>query len=102
MNRLAFYLVLTLSSYSFAEEVEGGVEDLVSLMVTAKATGACGMLQQMVSFQNSTKMKGGDEFMARFISMEMARLNKTHSEYLAECQAAIESYNMIMGELGHN
>lgn len=40
--------------------------EIVGMMVVAKATGMCGVLSQLIRFQDTTKMKGGDEFIMRF------------------------------------
>lgn len=70
-------------------------DDLLGLLAVAKMTGICGNFQQMIQFQNSTKMEGGDAFIARFYATEAARLGWTQDEYAKLCLESIEKYNML-------
>ena len=76
-------------------------EPLINLLVASKATGMCGNIQQMVAFQESTQMDGGDEFISRFVSTEAARLGKTVPEFVAQCDSAIAIYTQTMKDLGY-
>ena len=46
----------------------------------------------MASFQESTKMPGGDEFLLRFLATEQARLGMSPQEFLKACQKSISTY----------
>jgi hypothetical protein len=80
-----------------AQQADDSENDFViDLMVVAKATGMCGALTQLVNFQESTKMSGGDEFVFRFLSTEAARLGYTTEQFLAICPPSVERYNSVM------
>jgi len=44
------------------------------ILATAKLAGVCGIVDSMIHFQTTTKMIGGDDFVARFWSVEATRL----------------------------
>ena len=94
MKYIAFIALLVFGAQ--AEENE----ELIDLMVTSKAVGMCGTITQMASFQEATKMDGGDEFIDRFLSTEMARLGKTLPQFIKECEMAISVYNNTIEALG--
>lgn len=47
---------------------------------------------QMARFQKDTLMPGGDEFLARFLNTESARLGMTYEQYLKQCTDAAKVY----------
>lgn len=100
MKSLLIGLLCSLTLSCFAQDSSDDLDEVITLFVAAKTTGACGVIQQMMTFQESTKMAGGDEFIARFINTEMARLNITLPDFLRDCQTAIKKYNITMEELG--
>jgi len=69
--------------------------DIQDILTISKMTGACGVMQQMVAFQASTNMKGGDEFIDRFWRTELARIGKTQEAFLKECEGSIAAYERI-------
>jgi len=92
MKKLALLLLISsLSNLTFAQDEEA--DDLVySIMVVSKMTGMCGIVKQMASFQETTKMNGGDKFMVRFWKTEAARLGLTLEEFVEQCNVVIEKY----------
>jgi hypothetical protein len=100
MIKLLFISILVFSSFTNAEEKQGDMSEIIGMMVVAKATGMCGVLSQMINFQQTTKMDGGDEFMIRFINTEAARLGKTLEVYVGDCPPIVEKYNGYMKMLG--
>ena len=106
MKRILVIFCIFLSCIAIAndktekQDTTNDADSLVNLMIVSKATGMCGLLRQMVTFQETTKMPGGDAFIERFLKTEMARLDKTTPEFLKECSAAISSYNKTMEALG--
>jgi hypothetical protein len=70
--------------------------DARDMLVVAKYAGFCGAIIGIYNFQQATKMAGGDEFVARFIATEAARLGTTVEKIVANCQASIKSYDEIM------
>ena len=88
-----------LSTLTYADEKTDS-EFALDLMVTAKATGMCGVFSQMVSFQDSTKMPGGDDFIVRFINTEAARLGYTLDSFMKMCPIIVKKYNDTMQLLG--
>jgi hypothetical protein len=84
-----------------AENADKETENqLVSMMVVAKATGMCGVLSQLARFQETTKMEGGDEFIMRFLNTEAARLGHTVQSYIGQCPGIIEKYKGYMELIG--
>ena len=69
------------------------MDPMVEILSSSKIAGACGILDSLIEFQNSTKMDGGDEFVARFWSAEAARLGKTVKELSDLCDKAILIYD---------
>lgn len=98
MKKLLVLLSLLVPLTSFSEE--SGTKEIISLLISAKATGMCGTLKQLAAFQESTKMPGGDEFLVRFINTEVARLGKTQEQFFSECQVAVATYTRTMKALG--
>ena len=95
------FLLLLVPALANAEESDKEAGDqLVSMMVVAKATGMCGVLSQLVRFQETTKMKGGDEFVMRFLNTEAARLGHTVESYIGQCPSVIEKYKGYMELIG--
>lgn len=101
MLKNTVFLLLLFPLIANAEEANNEAGDqLVSMMVVAKATGMCGVLSQLVRFQETTKMKGGDEFVMRFLNTEAARLGHTVESYVGQCPDVIEKYNGYMELIG--
>ena len=73
-------------------------EELIDLLTITKVAGMCGTFKQMATFQESTKMPGGDEFILRFMNTEAARLGKTLPQFLNECKSAVDIYTKTMEE----
>lgn len=67
------------------------------MLVLAKMAGACGIIKSMTAFQESTKLPGGDEFIARFMQLETARLNVSLESYLKTCVDSVAMYNAYFG-----
>jgi hypothetical protein len=100
LKNMMFLLFLT-PLVANAEESEKETGDqLVSMMVVAKATGMCGVLSQLVRFQETTKMKGGDEFVMRFLNTEAARLGHTVESFIGQCPDIVEKYKGYMELIG--
>lgn len=92
-------LALAFSIFSFFAIAEEGNAPLRDLLIISKATGMCGTIQQMVAFQESTKMDGGDEFITRFVSTEAARLGQTVPEFVTQCESSITVYTKTIKAL---
>ncbi|NQY88359.1 MAG: hypothetical protein HRT51_11565 [Colwellia sp.] len=69
------------------------------MLITAKIAGMCGAISQIVTFQETTKMPKGDEFVLRFLNTEAARLGKSVTEFLQDCVAASQKYGDLSREL---
>ncbi|WP_105517203.1 hypothetical protein [Escherichia coli] len=94
MKRIAILLLLCLSSIANAETKsdDSSFDEIQGLMITSKFAGMCGTIKQMATFQESTKMPGGDEFLQRFLTTEQARLGMNPQEFLEACQKSISAY----------
>ena len=89
-------MVVSFSSMSSASSLKDLPKDdktISNLMLTSKYAGLCGMYGQMVQFQQSTKMAGGDEFMERFINTELSRMNIDLVQFARQCKQSIEIYD---------
>lgn len=95
--RVAVYLCL-LTFGACAMATEKGEESVLELLVTAKFSGGCGIITQMASFQESTKMPGGDDFLGRFLNTESARLGMTIKQYLEQCRQSTKIYQTYYDE----
>lgn len=100
MIKLLFISIFVFSSFANAEEKQNDMSEIIGMMVVAKATGMCGAVSQMINFQQTTKMDGGDEFIMRFLNTEAARLGKTVEAYVGDCPSIVEKYNGYMKLLG--
>ena len=86
---IAVALVFATTAQSWAQEEGMSVQ---GMLATAKYAGACGILDSLVHFQKTTKMNGGDEFVARFWTVEAARLGLTVQQLSDRCNEAIKAY----------
>jgi hypothetical protein len=65
------------------------------MLATAKFAGACGILDSMINFQKTTRMPGGDDFVARFWSVEAARLGLSVQALSDRCDQSIIAYDKL-------
>ncbi|WP_097303845.1 hypothetical protein [Pseudomonas chlororaphis] len=98
MTRVAL-LISVLAFAASASAEEKAKESVTDVLVAAKFSGGCGILVQMASFQKSTKMPGGDDFLERFLKTESARTGFTVSRYLELCQQSAQVYQTYYDEL---
>ncbi|OFW02266.1 MAG: hypothetical protein A3J29_23100 [Acidobacteria bacterium RIFCSPLOWO2_12_FULL_67_14b] len=68
---------------------------LQSFLVVGKAAGACGILTQQLTFQETTQMSGGNEFVVRFWTTESARLGMTLEQYAEHCKRSVSAYDKM-------
>ncbi|MFG0356766.1 hypothetical protein [Pseudomonas sp. zbq_11] len=78
---------------------EPSIDLLRGALSSAKIAGSCSLLIQMTNFQEATKMPGGDEFLARFYGMELARLGMSSAQYTKMCADAARVFNFYSNEL---
>jgi len=98
MKKIVLVIIAHLMMFSAIAEESN--DEVIGLLIAAKATGVCGTYRQMALFQESTRMPGGDEFIVRFINTEVARLGKTQEEFFNECRVAVDTYKSAMEVLG--
>lgn len=104
---MKYIITLTLFFFSFSAWAENEPTEndsanmVIEMMVVAKATGMCGVFSQMANFQQTTKMKGGDEFVVRFLTTEAVRLGHTLESFMAQCPEVVKKYNAYMELLGY-
>ncbi|GAA5446115.1 hypothetical protein Misp06_04324 [Microbulbifer sp. NBRC 101763] len=97
-----FIFVVLFSGFVVAEDkAQDDMSSVIDMMIVAKATGMCGVLSQLINFQQTTKMAGGDEFLVRFLNTEAARLGHTTESMVGQCPAVVEKYNSTMKLLGY-
>ncbi|MBL0009984.1 MAG: hypothetical protein IPP22_01185 [Nitrosomonas sp.] len=68
------------------------------VLAISKMSGACGILNSMIYFQNTTKMPGGDEFVKRFWGVEAARLGFSMQEYSEAVKKSIFARGSILAK----
>lgn len=99
MKRLAaLVIVLTISaSTPHAQRPTTPREglNLQSFLVVGKAAGACGIFTQQLTFQETTQMAGGNEFVVRFWTTEAARLGMSMQQYVDQCKTTLASYGKL-------
>ncbi|MDH5479587.1 MAG: hypothetical protein OEX11_02350 [Nitrosomonas sp.] len=101
MKKIIIAIFLVASFPAIADEnTENDMKVVIDMMVVAKAAGMCGVFSQMVNFQKTIKMPGGDEFIVRFLSTEAARLGHTLESFMAQCPQVVEIYDTNMERLG--
>lgn len=101
MRTIIFILLLLQALPILAnEKPKEDMSLIIDMMIVAKATGMCGTFTQMITFQETTKMTGGDEFIIRFLSTEAVRLGHTLDSFMAQCPNVVKKYNTNMKLLG--
>jgi hypothetical protein len=65
------------------------------ILAIAKMAGACGILDSMIQFQNTTRMAGGNEFVTRFWAVEAARLGMSVEQLSDRCTRSINAYDRM-------
>jgi len=88
------FLVLVVVGSATAK-TENKAEDTLDprwVLAVAKNTGSCGIMQEMISFQQKTKMQGGDDFVTRFLQTESARRGIAVNQMFDECNDSIAKY----------
>lgn len=83
-------ILLVLSSTAFANDENSFAK---GLLATGKLTGNCGIFKLQLDFQDNTELKGGEDFLARFWTMEAARLGLSLEEFVNNCHKIVEKYN---------
>ena len=89
--RLLFIVIVFSAAITHADDLS----TVQGTLAVAKFTGTCGILDSMISFQKTTQMPGGDDFVARFWTTEAARLGLSMQQYSDRCDRSIEMYNQI-------
>ena len=104
MHHLFFAVLLVALSFfgSGNARAEQTSEFGQGLLSTAKIAGACGILDSLIHFQNTTKMNGGDEFVSRFWSLEATRLGISVEELSTRCNQALAAYDTYWNMLENN
>lgn len=94
-------LILFTATASIANaEEDDATEFLADILITAKMTGMCGVIEQMMAFQKATQLEGGDEFIVRFWTTEAARLGWTLEEMVEICNESTENYSTLATTAG--
>ena len=94
LNRFTMVLLVLAFSMPASLRAEDKI-DPQGILAIAKITGACGIMDEMVSFQKKTKMEGGDDFVFRFWQTESARQGKTVQQMHDDCNQAISAYETL-------
>ena len=71
-------------------------------LALAKMTGACGILNSMIHFQETTKLENGEVFVVRFWATEAARLGMSSEELAIKCNGSVTAYNKLWDLAGTN
>jgi hypothetical protein len=93
MHKILFLtLTLIFSIPVLSNEEKDPSEFVRGLMVVGKMSGACGIFNLQIQFQENTGLDGGDNFVERFWSAEAARLGMTLEDYANQCHDTLEKY----------
>ena len=93
-------LLFTAFNVHSTESEQNNNKAVIEMMVVAKATGMCGVFGQLINFQETTKMQGGDDFIVRFLNTEAARLGHTLESLTGQCPGVVKKYNAYMQLFG--
>ena len=77
-----------------------GDQSTQTALATAKMAGACGILDQMIHFQKTTRIEGGDLFVTRFWETEAARLGMDVQGLSNLCDKSILTYESLFQTAG--
>jgi hypothetical protein len=88
---LSLFGAIILSGVAHADDPDGPQK----MLAVAKMAGACGILDSMIQLQSTTKMQGGDEFVARFWAVEAARLGLTVVQLSETCTKTVKAYDQV-------
>ena len=77
-----------------AEYIEHNKLD--EIIKEAQIAGAYGMMSQIISFQVKTKMKGGDEFIIKFINTKAESLGLTSEEFVKNLKNIDDEFKIYM------
>jgi hypothetical protein len=99
-NRLVKHLVIAVLLFTSTISASANSRDnkalsLQKIMAMAKIAGACGILDQQIAFQKTTRLDGGENFITRFWLAESARLALPFDDFVKVCQNAISDYDRI-------
>tara|TARA_R110001599_G_scaffold8651_30_gene42442 strand:+ start:12498 stop:12830 length:333 start_codon:yes stop_codon:yes gene_type:complete len=96
---ILFVAAITIASHSFAQTdviEDGAVAEankfVAQILTVGKMSGLCGAFRQMATFQETTKLENGDQFVVRFAKAEAARLGLDVKEFFQSCDEALETY----------
>lgn len=67
--------------------------DPQGILAIAKIAGSCGVIASLIRFQEETQMKGGDDFIDRFVSVEAARRGLSIEGLSKQCVDSIMTYD---------
>ena len=93
-------MVVMIVTILFASSSHGsGNKEILEALQIAKVAGMCGALKQITSFQETTQMPGGNEFILRFFQTESARLGMELQDFLKSCIDSTDEYIKLVEEL---
>lgn len=85
--------VLSASVTSAAPGDNDFIDEIKGYMAIGKLSGLCGAIKQMIDFQDTTKVDGGDKFVQRFVFAETARLGYSVEEFGEVCKVSVKKYD---------
>jgi hypothetical protein len=74
--------------------------DARKMLSLSQMTGACRTMEQMVNFQKTARLPGGDEFIGKFWAAEFARQGITRATFLDECERSLAAYDELWAIAG--
>jgi len=72
-----------------------------AVLAVAKMAGACGILDSLIQQQKSTKLPGGNEFVARFWSAEATQLGYSVQQLSDICSKSVAAYDRLWAAVEH-
>ncbi|MGM3159949.1 hypothetical protein ACS25C_04080 [Dickeya undicola] len=87
------FIALVIMVASFSSMAANEKNNVNDLMLNAKWAGMCGVIKQMISFQEANKIPGGGDFVDKFIASERLRLGLSQIQLIESCNRAASVYS---------
>lgn len=78
---------------------DSGEDPVKSLLTIGLMSGTCIVYEDMIAYQKTAKLEGGDEFILRFWSAELAKTGRNSlEEFLSECKVVYETHRSLISK----
>ena len=78
---------------------DSGEQLVKSLLNIGLMSGTCIVYEDMIAYQKTAKLGGGDEFILKFWSAELAKTGRNSlEEFLSECKTVYEAHESLLSK----